>query len=88
MTVLGKVSGRTALTLGLFAVATPAQASDFSGMIYYIAGAFFIGLAVVCAIAWGITYFVEDRSIKWIVRSLAIGGYLLFAYLALFGLGF
>lgn len=83
-----KVSGRLAITFGLAALASPAQASDFSGLIYYIAGAFLIGLAIVCAIAWGITHFIDDTSIKWIIRGLAVVGYLLFAFAALFGLGF
>jgi hypothetical protein len=77
----------TVTTGGLFLLgaAAPAQASDFSGMIPFFIGGFLIGLALTCAVAWGITYFIPDKTIKWMVRGLAIVGYLLFAFFALFG---
>jgi hypothetical protein len=82
------VRGAMAVTTGglfLLGVSAPARASDFSGIIPFFIGGFLIGLAFTCAIAWAITYFIPDKTIKWMVRGLAIVGYLLFAFLALFG---
>jgi hypothetical protein len=77
--------GQTCIGLGLGVLPSAAQASDFSGMIYYLFAAVLIGLAIVSAVAWGITHFIPDKTIKWMVRGLALSGYLLFVFLTLFG---
>jgi hypothetical protein len=69
----------------LLGFSAPAYASDFSGMIPILIGVFLLGLAFTCAIAWVITLFIPDVKIKWVVRGLAVAGYLGFIFLSLFG---
>jgi hypothetical protein len=69
----------------LLGFAAPAYASDFSGLIPILIGAFLLGLALTCAIAWVITLFIPDVKLKWLVRGLAVAGYLGFIFLSLFG---
>jgi hypothetical protein len=73
------------LTLG---IASPAHASDFSGLIPMLIGIFLGGLAIFCLIAWGLTRILPGAKNKWLIWGITIASFFVVVVRPLLGFSF